>query len=549
MDSMEQLSVFTNLPVVVLRMYLNEKNISAADIVSNGERMVKLMSESESLLEKYKHNIDTKQEKNHTSELEVPNPIVEDFPLIGPKKELMHLQSDYKNPKIIAQPIHDIMDSMEQLSVFTNLPVVVLRMYLNEKNISAADIVSNGERMVKLMSESESLLEKYKHNIDTKQEKNHTSELEVPNPIVEDFPLIGPKKELMHLQSDYKNPKIIAKIKGLEDQGFKYFRSIRGDGNCFYRSVATGLIECMMRDETLYEQLSAIFNHQRLGVDSEIFDEIKKFLDSLGQILATSRPKSYTNSLKKDSSLNSSRDSIDPSSSLSNKFKAPDSEENSVSESMDVVDADNAQTIVNSSIKSAESTDGDATQSHFGHQLLASTNPFAKDVANGAKHTLITFNESSVNNNQSPALSIEKPDEPEIQKASVISENSTLSGSTDINIDKLSEQYATDLKLSQVFVKAFRQLAAHSFLQDPSFAYYLSEQQTIESVRQTALAMGEDAEQLQMIALLSILKIGCRAFQLDRDNNNAWYTLPDETTPPIIFLLFRPGHYDLLYKK
>jgi len=110
------------------------------------------------------------------------------------------------------------------------------------------------------------------------------------------------------------------------------------------------------------------------------------------------------------------------------------------------------------------------------------------------------------------------------------------------------ESLVTNEEQSTKFVKFLREITAQTLQKNEIFSSFLPEGQTIEKVSQVALTMGEDAEQLQMMSLLMWVNIGCQVFQLDREKGNALYKLPDETIPPRIYLLFRPGHYDLLYK-
>lgn len=98
------------------------------------------------------------------------------------------------------------------------------------------------------------------------------------------IPLIGEKNAMVHLRNEYKNPTIISKIEEFELQGFNQFRSIRGDGNCFYRSVATGLIECIIKNEELYEHIFAVLQHQKEGLDEETYRHLLEFMAVVNNI-------------------------------------------------------------------------------------------------------------------------------------------------------------------------------------------------------------------------------------------------------------------------
>jgi len=84
---------------------------------------------------------------------------------------------------------------------------------------------------------------------------------------------------------------------------------------------------------------------------------------------------------------------------------------------------------------------------------------------------------------------------------------------------------------------------------------YLKDGENIENRCNLISTMGEEAEHLEINVLLTFLDIGSTLYQIDRveahaTNTNAIqiYTLPDEKYIPKIFLLYRPGHYDILYK-
>jgi len=84
---------------------------------------------------------------------------------------------------------------------------------------------------------------------------------------------------------------------------------------------------------------------------------------------------------------------------------------------------------------------------------------------------------------------------------------------------------------------------------------YLQEGETIQDRCKLIGTMDEEAEHFEINALLTFLNLGSTIFQMDRVDGQATntqsiqtYTLPDEHSQPKIFLLYRPGHYDLLYK-
>lgn len=111
-----------------------------------------------------------------------------------------------------------------------------------------------------------------------------------------------------------------------------------------------------------------------------------------------------------------------------------------------------------------------------------------------------------------------------------------------------------DSETSDMFVRYLRSLTSRSLEQRrDELAVFLPEGQALADRRALAERMGEEAEQLEMSALLATLDVGVRVYQLDRSEGPfAVYILPDERFKgrgELVTLLYRPGHYDLLYKR
>jgi len=79
---------------------------------------------------------------------------------------------------------------------------------------------------------------------------------------------------------------------------------------------------------------------------------------------------------------------------------------------------------------------------------------------------------------------------------------------------------------------------------------YLPEGQTIETfIRSQVEPMYTDADSLQCMALASALAVGVQIEYLDpREGPLNHHNFP-ENAEPKVFLLYRPGHYDVLYPK
>jgi len=104
-------------------------------------------------------------------------------------------------------------------------------------------------------------------------------------------------------------------------------------------------------------------------------------------------------------------------------------------------------------------------------------------------------------------------------------------------------------ELSQAFVHLLRMMTSYSLRHNEVYRFYFENETQFEEKCRTAERMGEEAEHMEINALLSLIGITCQLIQLDRNAGDIQlYTLPDETAAPRYFLLYRPGHYDILYK-
>jgi len=68
-----------------------------------------------------------------------------------------------------------------------------------------------------------------------------------------------------------------------------------------------------------------------------------------------------------------------------------------------------------------------------------------------------------------------------------------------------------------------------------------------EEVKEKTLTMGTDAEHYMIVACTSFLNLKTRIFYLDK-NIPTVYTFPEDGDSEVkVYLLYRPGHYDVLY--
>jgi len=106
-----------------------------------------------------------------------------------------------------------------------------------------------------------------------------------------------------------------------------------------------------------------------------------------------------------------------------------------------------------------------------------------------------------------------------------------------------------DTELTQAIVHMLRMLTSRAMRGYEVYRLYFETDHEFEEKIKQVERMGEEAEHMEINALLTLLGITCQLVQLDRNAGDIQlYTLPDETAAPRYFLLYRPGHYDILYK-
>jgi len=108
------------------------------------------------------------------------------------------------------------------------------------------------------------------------------------------------------------------------------------------------------------------------------------------------------------------------------------------------------------------------------------------------------------------------------------------------------EELIRNNKASNNFVSCLRKWTSQTLRKDEDLPNYLTT--TVDEVCKIAETMGEEADDYHIIALTRFLNIGCQIWKLDR-SKIVIHTFPSEEFSPSIFLLYRPGHYDLLYKQ
>jgi len=80
------------------------------------------------------------------------------------------------------------------------------------------------------------------------------------------------------------------------------------------------------------------------------------------------------------------------------------------------------------------------------------------------------------------------------------------------------------------------------------FEFLFETRDQLQSTLENYAKLGNLAEQTEVICLSNIFKKNIFIFQLDRDYTMSTYKVPEDQQEADIVLLFRPGHYDLLYQ-
>lgn len=63
--------------------------------------------------------------------------------------------------------------------------------------------------------------------------------------------------------------------------------------------------------------------------------------------------------------------------------------------------------------------------------------------------------------------------------------------------------------------------------------------------------MAKESDHIHIIALTDALGVCVRVVYMDRggDSSVNHHDFPEDGSRPLVFLLYRPGHYDVLYQK
>jgi len=309
--------------------------------------------------------------------------------------------------------------------------------------------------------------------------------------------------------------KIRDKINHLRSLGFSGFRSVRGDGNCFYRAIAVGLVENCFNDKEQLEKLRKQISEIELPQD--VREELKKFIGFTEKTDHMEEEKIQQNNT---SEVNVPQICEWQLQSLKSLLKP-------IEPLLDISEAE-AQALLSKQFT-------DKTQELFPfsiYQIQQYTELFKKCGINVKIEKLGEFTKS--------------------EAPQVVCQICDVAGHTAKNCTEIIKKtWFKNQSLLQSLVRFLRNATIHEIKNNEIFKFYLGESETLEDRCTRISTMGEEAEHFEINALLTFLGVGTTLFQIDREDAKTTiqtYTLPNENSIPKLFLLYRPGHYDLLYK-
>uniref|UniRef100_A0A0K0EZT6 ubiquitinyl hydrolase 1 n=1 Tax=Strongyloides venezuelensis TaxID=75913 RepID=A0A0K0EZT6_STRVS len=155
----------------------------------------------------------------------------------------------------------------------------------NQTPPTVNDVPTNNE-----MSDADKTLQQQlQENEHLLYEKSRIFSLQIEDEVRNNQELIGPKSNILTLVETYApetSPEFSKKAVQLSNI-YGHVRRVRGDGNCFYRSILTALLEKCLTDKTLLQQFQKLAGDWREKFFAMGFPELttSDFCDSIDELL------------------------------------------------------------------------------------------------------------------------------------------------------------------------------------------------------------------------------------------------------------------------
>jgi len=118
-------------------------------------------------------------------------------------------------------------------------------------------------------------------------------------------------------------------------------------------------------------------------------------------------------------------------------------------------------------------------------------------------------------------------------------------------IADLEEVFSQDQSVADYLVVYLRILTSAELKSNAEFYQnFIAEQLTVDEFCSLEVEpMYKESDHIHIIGLSRVLGVGVRVEYVDRGSHQTTHNFPDEESTPIVILLYRPGHYDILYQR
>jgi len=302
-------------------------------------------------------------------------------------------------------------------------------------------------------------------------------------------PLVQPLRPLTLLYDEYRNDAIKANIRKLETvYHFLYYRPVRGDGNCFYRALSNSLVELIIDDYELFTKFCDLI--QNLSLSNYLTPPVSR---SVKYLLDLIQNKFYSNMKKKETFIpvNNRDNGLEMSNSKAN-FMVP----------------------VNENINQLR-------------KEVTELKEEVREIKNQLSILISYFMKSETTEN-------ERNDGQDKNK---------------FKEEWFSMRDTENNNVSDMLVLCLREMSLYGLNQSQDISQsHINANYNREELSMKILTMGNEADHIAIQGCTSTINIRTQIFHLDKSERIPIYDFPNANGSPLIYLLFRPGHYDILYK-